>query len=195
MASTSIDTIFDLVIADVLAHEGGFVDHPKDPGGATSYGISLRFLTAVGMLDADQDGFPDGDFDADGKIDVSDIRRMSRAQAVSLYRVNWWDRYGYAELQISLAKKLMNFSVNMGPGGAGKIGAHTILQRACRACGSALLEDGVLGPKTRAAIQAIPLQALLPAFRAEAAGRYRELVACNSSLAPFLNGWLARAYA
>ena len=52
--------------------EGGYVDDPDDPGGATRFGISLRLLKKMGKL---------GDIDGDGDIDADDIRRLSSDSA------------------------------------------------------------------------------------------------------------------
>lgn len=184
---------------DVLfAHEGVDSDHPEDPGGATRYGISLAFLRALG--DRDGDGWADGDLDRDGDVDAADIRRLSKADAAQLYRTQFWDRYGYARFPYSLALRVFSFSVNMGPRNA-----HRCLQRAVRAAGGTkLVEDGILGPLTRAGVAERPIDHLVAALRAEAAGHYRLLVARNryrraadgqlKDLSVFLEGWLNRAY-
>ena len=62
----------------LLQIEGGFVDDPKDRGGATKYGISLRFLAAEGAFDEDGDGKADFDLDLDGDIDGQDIRDVTQ---------------------------------------------------------------------------------------------------------------------
>lgn len=189
------DSRFERAVETVLDHEGGFVDHPNDPGGATSFGISLRWLRSIGLLDRDQDGCPDGDLDLDGDVDEADIRRLTRADAKRLYHIYWWERYGYGELQLAVGAKVFDLSVNMGPGSRTKAGAHSILQRACRACGHKLVEDAMIGPKTIEAVNECNGLALLAAIRSEAAGRYRELIAHNSRLKAFERGWLNRAYA
>lgn len=54
---------FDTAIITVLRHEGLFVNDSDDAGGATHYGVSLRWLKSIG--DLDNDGFVDGDLDHD----------------------------------------------------------------------------------------------------------------------------------
>ena len=170
----------------VFAHEGGFVDDPADPGGATQYGISLRSLRQW-----DDAGAVDGDRDRDGDVDADDIRRMTPATAARIYRDQWWERHGYGRLPGEVAVKVFDLAVNMGAAQA-----HKILQRAVRAAdGPALADDGILGPKTRAGVAAVEEGRLLAALRAEAAGFYRGLVAADARRERFLTGWLNRAYA
>jgi len=163
----------------VLAHEGGFVNHPADPGGATNYGLSLRFLRQVGV-----------DVDQDGDVDVEDVRLLTREQAVDLLRVHFWTPGGYDALPDAVAVKLLDLAYNTGPRQA-----HRLLQRALRAAGRELVDDGVLGPKTRAAAQQVAPEVTRAALCSEAAGFYRLLAEQRALLGVFLAGWLRRAYA
>ena len=61
---------FDTAFRHLLGEEGGYVNHPADRGGATNWGISLRFLKAEGKIDANRDGRHDLDLDMDGDMDV-----------------------------------------------------------------------------------------------------------------------------
>ena len=161
-------TDFDRAVAVVLQHEGGLVDDPDDPGGITNHGISLRFLRRV------RPG-----------ARPEDIRNLTRDEAIELYRRHFWHRYGYASLRDqAVATKVFDLSVNMGPRGA-----HVCLQRALRATGERVSEDGVLGPKTRAAVHRAAPGELLSALRSEAAGTYR-----NRRRPKYITGWLNRAY-
>jgi lysozyme family protein len=183
-----VDPRFEKALKVLLPHEGGFGDDPADPGGATNFGVSLRFLRTLG--DLDRDGYRDGDLDRDGDVDVEDIRAMTKERAVELYRAQWWDRYAYGRIgDETVAIKVFDLAVNMGA-----YQAHLVAQRALRACGTRVAEDGVLGPRTRAALDAWPPRPILPALRAEAAGFYRALVAIRPKLDRFLAGWLDRAY-
>lgn len=174
---------FLAAVSHVLQHEGGFVDAPTDPGGATHFGVSLRWLRGLG--DTDGDGWLEGDLDHDGDVDADDIRALTQDQALGLYRTQWWDRYGYGQLADQrLATKIFDLAVNMGAGQA-----HRLVQRALRAVGKTVREDGVMGPETRAAVDAYAYQGLLPALRSEAAGFYRSL-----NKPEFVAGWLNRAY-
>jgi lysozyme family protein len=76
----------------------------------------------------------------------------------------------------------------------GSTKAHLLLQRALRAVGNPVKEDGVLGKITLAAVNAADAGELLAALRSEAAGYYRNIVTKNASQNRFINGWLKRAY-
>ena len=144
---------FDLAIPTILAHEGGFVDDPDDPGGATNWGISLRYYRKLDWpnIDVDVMGLGDGDLDGDGDVDVDDIKVMTRYQALAIYNSQWWVRYKYYLINPQvIATKVFDLSVNMGAGRA-----HRLLQQALRAVGREVEVDGVVGPKTRAAIRYI----------------------------------------
>lgn len=172
---------FERALAQVMAHEGGFIDDPADHGQTTNWGISLRFLSKL----------PEGDLDQDGDIDEQYIRQLTRAQAAEIYRTHWWERYRYETLPEPIGAKVFDLAVNMGPRPA-----HRLLQRAARACGESLLEDGILGPKSRQVCELLaPTAALLAALRSEAAGYYRMLCTQHPHLRKFRRGWLRRAYA
>ena len=174
---------FDQAIGTVLAHEGGLADDPDDPGGITNFGISLRFLRATGDLLL-------GDVDGDGDLDGDDIRAMTAERAARLYKAHFWDVWGYGRIaDQAVATKVFDTAVNVGPAEANRI-----LQRAVNEVGTAGLDvDGVLGPKTLAAVNAADPGRLLGALRAEQATFYGDLVDRNPRLGKYLKGWLRRA--
>ena len=182
------DGRFAAAVAFLLRHEGGLVDDPDDPGGITNFGVSLRFARTAGDLDGD--GLLDLDIDGDGDVDAEDIRHLTRADAARVYWTHWWYPLGYDRLPLRVGVKTLDLAVNMG-----SKQAHKVIQRAARAHGHALLDDGVLGPKSRAAIDAAGNTDFLPAIRSEAAGFYRSLAIQRPASAKYLSGWLNRAYA
>lgn len=161
---------FRRAVEFVLAHEGELSEDPDDPGGVTKYGISARSYPELG---------PEG------------IRRLTREQAIAIYRRDWWDRYGYARLPDPVAAKVFDLAVNMGPSAA-----HRILQLALRTCGFPVAADGVLGPQTLEAAHRADPERLMPELRAEAALHYALLVLQSPDRRrKYLRGWLRRACA
>lgn len=185
-------------VTNTLNWEGGLVDNPNDPGGWTDFGISIRWLRQQNQLHPGATLV--GDFDHDGVITPADIKAMTRDDAIKLYQQYFWlpiyDQIGDQEL----ANKVFDFNVNMG-----SKEAHILLQRACRACGHQLTEDGAFGPATLAAVNSVNINGLVSAYRSEAAGYYRSITAIHEALrksdssvadfSVFINGWLKRAYA
>lgn len=187
--SKSIDTI--------LEHEGGLIDHPDDPGGVTNYGISLRWALREHRAVAGDSLF---DVDGDGDVDGDDIRALDPDTAKLIYRFSIWDAHNYALLfDQNVATKVFDMTVNMGP-----IQSHKNAQRACIAVGRPVKDDGIIGPRTLAAINGADPGEVLASMRSEMAGFYRALIMRNSALikeghnvhdfSKFENGWLRRAY-
>lgn len=156
---------FQFSVEELMGDEGGYVNDPVDAGGETNWGISKR-------------SYPD-----------IDIKKLTKDDAKEIYYRDFWEKYGYGAIPNSLlAAKVLSLSVNMGPKRA-----HILIQRAIRACGNPIKEDGILGPITLSHIKVNHFR-ILPALRSEAAGFYRELVARKVEQKKFINGWLARAY-
>lgn len=178
---------FPAALTHVLRHEGGYVDHPNDPGGATKYGMSLRTLRAQG--DADLDGVLDWDLDLDGDVDSDDIRGLTKQDAARYYRERWWDRYRVGLIhQQAPALKLFDMMVNMGARRAVRLA-----QAAVRRCGQMIAVDGVLGPVTAEALDHAPSGCLREAIIIEQRAFYQDLIRRRPSLAAFERGWMNRA--
>lgn len=191
MTTTALDPRFLKAVAVVLAHEGGYVHNAADPGGATNFGVSLRFALAELAKDGDGDGVLDGDINHDGVVDEADIKAMSAEDAADIYRRHWWDRYGYGRItDDDVAAKVFDLSVNMGPKAA-----HKCLQRAIARCWCPTQVDGVLGVQTIQFANAADPDKLMHHLKAEAGAFYRDLVAAKPRLAVFERGWLNRANA
>jgi len=188
----------------LLAIEGGFVDDPTDRGGATKYGISLRFLATAGAFDSDGDGIADFDLDMDGDIDGADVRKLTRGDAVFLYNRHFWQPLGCDALPMPLGEALFDQGVN-----GGLTAARKLLQRAINSClllipttrakNPLIKIDGNVGPATMAALRdvatsnSVGIAGLVTAFREAARERYRNIVARYPEQRRYLNGWLARA--
>jgi lysozyme family protein len=177
---------FEHAIPIILKHEGGYVNHPNDPGGATNYGISLRFLA---------EHPDDGDFDHDGDVDIEDIANMTVEDAMGVYRKYWWDAFKYSRINDqTIATKVFDLSVNMGAKRA-----HILLQTALNNAFSLKLScDGVIGPATMNVINSVAdgdeEQVLLTAYCDAAWDFYQRLITNKPSLGVFAKGWKRRAY-
>src|SRR5688572_30486461 len=125
---------FDSAVQTVLAAEGGWVNDPQDAGGATKYGISLRWLKSL-------DSVPDVLNFAE-EINVKLIQQLTRDQAIGLYRAYFWEPHRYDRILNQLiANKVFSFTVN-----AGSYASHTALQWALHAAGNpTVVVDGILG--------------------------------------------------
>jgi len=179
-------TIFNHAVGVVLKHEGGYINHRSDPGGATNYGISLRFLHARGELD----GIEEFDIDGDGDIDADDIKALSVQDARGIYFRYWWSKYNYhLLLDMDIATKIFDMSVNMG-----SRQSHKLAQRAARADGRLLKDDGLLGPKSFKGLNGCNPDILLGALRVQCECFYKSLINNKPEFKVFEAGWLVRAY-
>lgn len=128
---------------EIVAREGGYVNDPDDPGGATNFGVTLHTMRRLGL-----------DLTRDGTIDASDVRALARDQAVELFVDHYYHRPGVARLPQSLQASVFDMYVNAGAN------AVKILQRLLRAMGQEIEVDGLIGPQTvttaHAAAEAAP---------------------------------------
>ncbi len=140
-----------VIAEDIVRREGGFVNDPDDPGGATNFGVTIHTMRRLGL-----------DLDGDGRVNVADVRALSRAQAINIFLDHYYHRPRIAELPDILQASVFDMYVNAG-GNAVKI-----LQSLLRDMGWDVLSDGVIGPQTiRAAHEAA---AAAPAHLGDAYG-------------------------
>lgn len=195
---TAFTERFEHAFADLLGIEGGFVDDPVDRGGATKYGISLRFLKAEGRIDEDLDGFADFDLDMDGDIDGADIRALTVGDAKSLYKRSFWEVLECESFPQPIGEMLFDQGVNGGNHAAKKLLQQAInaVLRVRRYRTMPLKVDGQIGPATRRSFNAMwarhPEQLVIE-YREAVKDRYFAIVRRNPTQARFLNGWLNRA--
>lgn len=125
---------FDGALSRVLAHEGGYVNHPKDPGGATNHGVTLATLSRWR-------GRP---------VTKAEVAALTRAEAGAIYRAFYWDAVRGDALPSGLDYAVFDLAVNSGPDRAARL-----LQRAL-----GVQQDGRIGPVTLAAAATDPAAAI-----------------------------------
>jgi len=153
---------WQICLTAIFNEEGGFADNPGDPGGATNMGITRATLAAW----------------RDKPVSREDVMMLERAEAARLYREHFWDAIGGDDLADGLDLALFDDAVNSGPRAAIRD-----LQRALQ-----VAEDGVIGPKTRAAIAAQSVPYLIAALGAARLSRLKGL----SHFSLFGRGWTQR---
>lgn len=136
---------FNTAIERVLGHEGGYVNHPSDPGGETNWGVTKRTASANGYK--------------------GDMRKMTRDQAKEIYRKAFWQRYGCDDMPFAVAYQYFDACVNHGYGNAARF-----LQRAL-----GVLVDGSVGPITRAALAKADVSDTVRKFNGERMAFYAKL--------------------
>lgn len=170
---------FKYCVGIVIKHEGGLSMDKRDPGGVTKWGISLRFLRAIGL-----------DIDGDGDVDEHDIIAINKPGASEIYREYWWDKYHYNALnELPVAAKVFDLSVNMGA-----MAAHKLLQIAInRLADKSISVDGILGGKTLGAANLLDGNKLRQELRVCAEHKYIQILADKPAMEWARKGWLARA--
>ncbi|WP_010141725.1 holin-associated N-acetylmuramidase [Oceanicola sp. S124] len=122
------------IAAEIVAREGGFVNDPDDPGGATNFGVTIHTMRKLGL-----------DLDRDGDVNVADVKALSREQALEIFLDHYFHRPRISDLPEGLWPTVFDMYVNAGAN------AVTILQRLLREMGWQIGVDGAIGPQTIAA--------------------------------------------
>jgi lysozyme family protein len=116
---------------EIVTREGGFVNDPNDPGGATNFGVTIHTMRRLGL-----------DLTGDGQVNEADVRALSREQAVDIFLDHYHRRPGIGGLPEVLQPSVFDMQVNAGAN------AVRILQRLLVDMGYDIDVDGVIGPQT-----------------------------------------------
>jgi lysozyme family protein len=160
-------TAFDAALPFILRWEGGFVDHPKDPGGRTNKGVTQRVYAAWRA----RRGQP-----------PQDVKQITDAEVHEIYESDYWRPPRCNELPAPLDLVQFDTAVNMGVGRAVRF-----LQGAV-GCGV----DGQFGSGTAKAVANCSPQQAIAAYCDAREAYYRRLVVAKPDLGVFLRGWLNR---
>jgi len=98
-------TTYDTALRRLLTHEGGYTNHPDDPGGPTNFGITIADYRRYVKPDATAD----------------DVRAMPLGEAESIYRRRYWDAQRCDDLPAGIDYAVFDYGVNSGVGRSGKV--------------------------------------------------------------------------
>ena len=117
---------YEKCLAMILHHEGGYVNHPKDPGGMTNLGVTKRVYE-------DWVGY---------SVSEHTMQNLTEEDVAPIYKKNYWDRIKADELPSGLDLCVFDFGVNAGTGRAAKYLQNLI----------GTVADGGIGPNTLKAL-------------------------------------------
>ena len=154
---------FEKCLAEVLKHEGGYVDHPADPGGATNRGVTKRVWEEwVGH-----------------EVTKDDIKALTVEDVTPLYRKRFWDACKCDNLDAGVDYVVFDIAVNSGTGRAAKF-----LQDAV-----GVTADGSIGPRTLAAADGFGANLIINKMCDRRESFYRSL----PTFPTFGKGWIRRS--
>jgi lysozyme family protein len=157
---------FEECLARVLKHEGGYVHDSLDSGGRTNLGVTQRVWEEFV-------GHP---------VSEADMRTLTLEKVTKLYKQRYWNPAYCEVLPKGLDYVVFDFAVNAGTG------------RSVKTLQSAIgcVADGVIGPKTMAAINGANVKNLVAKFSDARTEFYQGIVAKKPDQARFIKGWLNR---
>jgi len=153
---------FEKALAAVLKSEGGFVNNPKDPGGMTNLGVTIKtWESFVGR-----------------NVTEKEMRNLTPEMVGKMYQQKYWNAVKADDLPEGVDYLAFDFAVNAGPGRAAKL-----LQQAV-----GVAADGAIGPATLKAVAAMQPADLIEKYSAAKESFYRSLPTFET----FGKGWLRR---
>ncbi|XOV68328.1 MAG: glycoside hydrolase family 108 protein [Fluviicola sp.] len=166
---------FRKFLPQILKFEGGFVNDPDDPGGATNKGITWGTFqrhaqTVLGIAPT-----------------LENLKNITDAQAGKIYELIYWNKLLAEDINdVQVAYQYVDFYINAGHN------AIKVMQRTLNSLGQSVTVDGRMGPKTLAAINAIDGAQLFEAFKKYRQQYYNNLAERRPNMKKFLGGWTKR---
>jgi lysozyme family protein len=162
--------LFPLAIAYVLQNEGGFVNDPKDAGGATNFGITMDTLSIA----------------LKRPVSVTDVKNLTRDEAVAIYRAKYWNNSLFNFLEQSIvAIVMLDAAVLFGP-----LISILYAQKALRECDQVFITtDGIMGQETLKSLNTIDPKKFVQSFSDMLMSRIAVVVASRPTNAKFRKGW------
>ena len=153
---------YDKCLKAILHHEGGYVNHPKDPGGETNLGVTKRVYEEFGG--------------------AKDMKDLTVEDVAPIYKKGYWDKMKGDDLPSGLDLCVFDFGVNAGPGRSAKY-LQTMI---------GTVADGGIGPNTLKAVanyvEEVGLEQAVENFQQARQGYYEKL----STFDTFGKGWTRR---
>jgi len=153
---------YDKCLKAILHHEGGYVNHPKDPGGETNLGVTKRVYIEHGG--------------------TKDMKDLTVEDVAPIYKKGYWDKMKGDDLPGGLDLCVFDFGVNAGPGRSAKY-LQTMI---------GTVADGGIGPNTLKAVEAYVsehgINKSIENFQESRQGYYEKL----STFETFGRGWTRR---
>jgi lysozyme family protein len=121
----------DEIANEIVRREGGYVNDPDDPGGATNFGETIHTMRRLGL-----------DLTGDGKVTAADVKALTINQAVDIFKKHYFYKPKIDQLPQALQASVFDMQVNAGGN------AIKVLQRLLVKFGEDVTADGVLGPQS-----------------------------------------------
>ena len=157
---------YEKCLAMILHHEGGYVNHPKDPGGMTNLGVTKRVYE-------DWVGY---------SVSEHTMQNLTEEDVAPIYKKNYWDRIKADDLPSGLDLCVFDFGVNAGTGRAAKYLQNLI----------GTVADGGIGPNTLRAlanyVDSEGVESAIKNYQAERQSYYEKL----KTFETFGRGWTRR---
>jgi lysozyme family protein len=166
---------FESYLPTLLLHEGGFVNDPADPGGATNKGVTMK--TFRGCAQRLLGVAPT----------LTNLKALTPQQAATVYKELYWKPIRADEIRLQeLANIVFDFYVNAGDN------ATNLLQNTLNSLGRELVVDGKVGAATMSALAIVDQKEVYRRYKLGRAAYYRKLAERDPQLKKFLKGWLNR---
>lgn len=149
----------------ILRHEGGYVDHPDDPGGATNMGITHKTLAAWRKVD---------------KCSREEVRTLQVDEAKEIYRAHYWNALNCDLLPAGVDLVVFDMGVNAGVGRSSRMLQEVV----------AVEQDGQVGPITVGAVNQVDSDFVIKKFSDRRLQYYQSLKHWET----FGKGWSRRTF-
>ena len=153
---------YEKCLEAILHHEGGYVNHPKDPGGETNFGVTKKVYDAWGG--------------------TKDMKDLLIEDVAPIYKKNYWHKVKGDSLPAGLDLCIFDFGVNAGPGRAAKYIQTQI----------GTIADGGIGPNTLSKLDEYVARAGLEKTITEYQRVRQDYYESLSTFATFGRGWTRR---